>query len=289
MNADAPLPESKLPPEAAALGTLERTCVSRSKLARTFLGPVLSEWLLGAAWVSLVLTVLFGSLVTYHWAKSTPQIRLVNSGVVLFVACLAGGLFAVRHGKQPNEFAYLLYTTGFAYFEDGNWSVVRWDEVADILSPLGWGGDATLVLRDGRMVPVRTGVSGQREYQGAIESQVVKRVYRRSRQALAAGQSVQFGPLGIGPDGLNHDGQTLAWSDLERLAVSINVPYEVSGVPIRFDRAGERLWIVQAGGRWWCDLRFREVPTRTVLIQLIRERCPSAFTDFTLAHFDDAD
>jgi hypothetical protein len=250
------------------------------------MGPVLIEPLLMSAWVAAGAGLIF--LAVFLWSLSKGQaprhVQFSLAALPVLGLGIAFILFVIRWGKQPKDYAYAVYPDGIAYLEDNRWTIFRWADVTVFQSGHDLGSMmGELVTHDGRWMPLHRHVPRWRELGAAMEHRICPRIYRESQVAIANGEVAQFGPFGIGRDGLHHQGRVLAWHRVGAVMLCWNAP---DGMNASFrDRhasGGDCIWIVDSQMYLFCHELARTVLTRAVAMKLIQDYAPDAHVNFTL-------
>jgi hypothetical protein len=202
--------------------------------------------------------------------------------------------------------AYAFFSDALAYFEDGRWHVICWDEMVEFRGPTLAKSGAEVTLVDGRRIALRTGDWTRTDVLQEVERRVHEPILARASAALDTGESVAFGPLVLGPRGLSRqarsvggqftrwliedadgDDTLLAWGEIGRLVVEAPVNWRLllTGVQpidprLRIGKRGEQKWSPLWGTMgqemaWWFDAGLLGIPNRTVLLALLCARRPA--------------
>jgi hypothetical protein len=127
-----------------------------------------------------------------------------------------------------------------------------------------------------------------------VERRTLEPMLERARAAIAAGETVWFGQLGISRDGLAYDEKRLGWDRVERLDVDAPKNHGLGGAVgglVAASAALNNLRVVVKERRtpwnpilfgkldgWfptsWCSVPFWTLPNRAVLLRLIVDMTP---------------
>src|SRR5262249_29376388 len=85
-----------------------------------------------------------------------------------------------------------------------------------------------------------------------------------------AGQTVPFGPIGVGRAGLTCKDRSIAWQEIDRLAIDVVGPTPTGGLA----GIGLHLLVGAQGGLWAAE-PFLPIPNRALLANLLEQLRPS--------------
>jgi hypothetical protein len=174
---------------------------------------------------------------------------------------LLGAAWKGDFGKRPGD-GYLLYPEGFVLLEGETRTIVRWNEITALHSPVN-AGDYHIETRDGRRVPIRHGVKDYSGLIGSVVARVTSEIIPPLQSALQAGETVTFGPFEVRREGIGYKGKILAWDNVAVLRVEIGA-------------LGRRLRLRACGSLLpWCFCNLESFPNGVLFPDLLRAVCPS--------------
>jgi hypothetical protein len=179
------------------------------------------------------------------------------------LALVAFGVWAVRRSQADASLSVALYNQGLVYSVRGDQQVYRWDDLSEIWQVIftprhGDYGMRTshtyrLVAHDGRRLTLDDRVEGITELGQALQKAASPHQLEAALARFAQGETLTFGRLSVGGEGLTLGRRTLAWGDLASAQLSCNHVY------------------ITAKGRkaTWAGLPVRELPNVLVLLALV--------------------
>jgi hypothetical protein len=180
-------------------------------------------------------------------------------GCVGLLSCL-GAWWKGDFGKGSGA-AYLIYPDALVWLREESFDLVRWNEITELLSPKH-SGDYHIATRDGRTLPIKHGVKDYSSLIGTVFTRVSSEIIPPLHSALAAGQTVTFGPFEVRRDSIGYKGKFLAWEDVAVLQVEIG-------------SLGRRLRLRASGSLLpWCFCNLESFPNGVLFPELIRVVCP---------------
>lgn len=197
-------------PEVRALGRPERIIHTRTgqslliALVRLFAG--------GSAWILIVAAAIGCGA---YLIPSQPPLAYT----LIAVGALVGLVMAVL-GRQVADWPerYYVFREAFAHpHPDGQWSIVRWDEVVEVTPVGGVCPTAELALTDGTVLRVPATSGSRTDFREEIEKRTHPHALTDATSAWDAGETVFFGPLGVDRDGLEYNGRRLAWDEVREI------------------------------------------------------------------------
>ena len=155
--------------------------------------------------------------------------------------------------------------------------MLRWDEICEFRGHRPGVPQASLRTQDGREMPLYRPVTDPDGCYREIERRLSARLLPRAQQAVEAGQTVAFGPIGVSKAGLTCNGKSIAWEQVDRVAVELVGPGPTGGL----QGIGLHLLIGTQGGLWAAE-PFLPLPNRDLLVKLLEcvkpGRVPLAIT-----------
>jgi hypothetical protein len=112
-----------------------------------------------------------------------------------------------------------LFEKGFVLVQGGE-RVVLWTDVKSIfrggtrLEPKLW-----LTLQDGGRITLDSAFQGFSTFGATAEENVTRLVRENGAAALSRGEAVSFGRMSLSQEGLENEGKSLPWPDVDRLAI----------------------------------------------------------------------
>jgi hypothetical protein len=192
-----------------------------------------------------------------------PETMLYIAGGVAGVGLISlmGAWWKGDFGKRAGE-AYLIYPEALVLLQNDVWTIVRWSEITELLSPRS-SGDYHITTRDGRIFPIKHGVKDYFGLISSVVSRVTSEIIPPLHSALRAGQTVTFGPFEVRRDSIGYKGKTLSWDDVAVLRIEIGA-------------LGRRLRLRASGSLFpWCFCNLESFPNGVLFPDLIRAVCPS--------------
>lgn len=243
--------EASAAAKIASLGALRRTFgpVRRSVRATRSIGLIC---------IVLGVVALVGGIVL---AITSDAGMLCLSAIGL--ALVAFGVWAVRWSRAYTDLRVALHEQGLVYSAGGEDQVYRWDELAEIgqviITPRHGDYDRRtshtyrLVTHDGRKLVLNDRLQGITDLGQALQKAASPRLLEAALARFAQGETLTFGKLSVGREGLTLGRRTLAWGDLASAQLS-----------------GNHVYITAKGRKaTWAGLPVRELPNVLVLLALI--------------------
>jgi hypothetical protein len=148
--------------------------------------------------------------------KPVPQLAALGLAACGMAAALCGMMKLFSLGQR-----IVIHENGLVVRNLLKTSSTQWEEIESAtyhMSKLVLGTEAWLITRDGKKVMLPPMVVGLFAAYTDICDRIKARVLLKSRQRLAAGETVPFGDeLGVSRDGLYWQGRLLRWSDVRKL------------------------------------------------------------------------
>jgi hypothetical protein len=145
------------------------------------------------------------------------------------VVCSIGGLLALFHGLRClwSRYALLVGPEGFLRLQGERVDVCRWDEIERFSQEIHaarkdhlWTS-YTLDRNDGeRLVFKGNHLENIQGFGAAVREGMLRRRLPELLRRFAAGETLEFGMLRVGVDGITSGDATLPWEDLGRLQVN---------------------------------------------------------------------
>jgi hypothetical protein len=235
------------------------------------LGPVRSEHVAGSRFHyhgrllphTLLLFVGVLLLATAPFVKHRGRELYVQLGVGAG-ALVIGGLLLWRSWRRLT-WRVAAHEGGLVSVEEGRTTSFRWDEIAEVCEavtrhtlngqPRFRTHRLALRLRDGRVLALDDRLTGIDALAETVRAEVYGRLLERARESRARGEALAFGAVGLGQEGLTHDGRTLAWAEVAEVAVERGV--------IRVSQAGAT--------HAWCRVAVAHTPNHAVFLTLARQ------------------
>jgi hypothetical protein len=176
-----------------------------------------------------------------------------------------GATEAQEDRRQPSGHrrTYLVFREALAVVRDGEWMVVRWDEVRELQSPTITGRSFQLVPRQGRAVPIDQWVENYGGLIQAVVDRVKEVLLPPALDALAAGDRLKFGPFHVSRRGLTYKGKKLRWQDVTRMVLEVGAN-------------GRRLTVRRRGGLFgWCWYDINRIPNNDVFYHILCHAAPA--------------
>jgi hypothetical protein len=197
-------------------------------------------------------------------------------------------------GPTPGGSAYAVYPEALALVRGRTWSVVRWDEVREFRGRSLSIKTTKLVTADGRELTLRHDVKAATSLYKMVERRTLEPMLDRAREAIAAGETVWFGTLGIARDGLSYKDKRLGWDRVERLDIVAPQNHGLGGaigglVAATAELDNLRIVVKERRTPWnpilfgkfagffpnrWCSVPFWTLPNRAVFLRLILDMTP---------------
>lgn len=251
--------ENPLPEEIVRLGTPEQIHPATSTSMSLVLLCSGVFFLLSAA-----LCVFIYMKVPFKKDDTVPpeMMLYITAGIACVgLICWAGAWWKAAFRKATEE-AYLIYPEALVWFHDESWVIIRWNEITELLSPQNLG-DYRITTRDGRTIPIKHGVKDYSNLIGSVVSRVTREIISPLHSALAAGQTVTFGPFEVTRDRIGYKGKVLAWENVAVLRIEIG-------------SLGRRLRLRASGSLLpWCFCNLESFPNGVLFPDLLRAVCPS--------------
>jgi hypothetical protein len=204
-----------------------------------------------------VISVGFGALGAATVLNGNPEPRWLE---VAFVCTLAG-LITIGTGIRNLLWRWqvLVFRDGLAYVKGRHVPVCRWQQIEAVYQ--NWTEQhehrtkpaCKIVLQGGEVWQFDgRRLDGTEKLIALIEQETVSRLLPKALDALSAGATIDFGPLGVGAEGLVKGFKTLPWAEVAE---------------IKTDR-GE-LAVIQRG-KWlsWYKVPLSEFPNLRVFLSL---------------------
>jgi hypothetical protein len=225
----------------------------------------------------------------------SAYLKMVKRNAAQEMEAVAGGTPESRGGGPvPAGSAYAVYPEALALVRGRTWTVIRWDEVREFRGRCLSVTTAKLVTADGREVTLRHDVKAADTLYKMVERRTLEPMLARAEAAVAAGETVWFGELGIARDGLAYKNQRLGWDRVERLDIVAPRNHGLGGaigglvaataelnnlrVVVKERRTPWNPILFGKLGGWlptnWCSVPFWTLPNRAVFLRLIIDMTP---------------
>jgi hypothetical protein len=223
------------PPEVVALGEPEKVVLLSKHWGSTdsWMNRFESDANFSAGWSLTAVGVVCLLLGVFAVAKKSP-VEAVQVLWGLTVLSSIPGVYILRYRPfvvRPvaPAYAYAFYPEALAYYQEGAWKVVRWDEVEGFVGPSPGDSDVQLTLQDGSKLTMHNaGGFTARDAAGLVERRTFQPLLSRALAQLDRGDAVQFGPLGVSRHQLTYRGTALPWDNVEKIEVA--TPPNVGGL-----------------------------------------------------------
>lgn len=214
-------PPPDLPPECQGLGPFVAEHRGGSK--HHTLWCLLAPALLLAFSVPLACYALLALLTLGNNQPREGPLALAIVSVLLsalFLVALVVGVLRMRR-------RVLLFRDGVVSVRAGRAERCRWDDVTCLKGGVretyvnGELRDKTcgyaLSCRDGSRVTVASPLRGVEELSDAIEREVTRRLLPQAAEAMAKGETLQFGPISIDRQRIGYKGRAVPWGEVEEV------------------------------------------------------------------------
>ena len=147
-----------------------------------------------------------------------------------------------------------LYASGFVW-QRGRTVVVTWDEVKSTIAQQDVMGGRKLdfwfrfILHDGTKFTIDSSYRDFDAFVAAALEGVDSALLRRAEAAFQSGDGIPFGKTVVTPNGLEREGQFLAWADVEKVTVETAGPNDMADSVIVYQRGK-----TGKAARWWVRL-----------------------------------
>ena len=265
------------PPEVVALG--EPECVFKtwglsSPFFNSMQDPHSAFNRAGRGLVGL-LCIAMAALFFYGVTQSQQPGRTV--GVILGIIFAGMGLWLaawpfLKRQYKPTEsvLVYAFYRDALVFAQNNVWMMLRWDEICEFHGHRPGVPQGSLRTQDGREMPLYRPVTDPDGLFREVERRLSTRLLPRAQQAVEAGQTVAFGPVGVSKAGLTCNAKSIAWEQVDRVGVEVLGPGPTGGL----HGIGLHLLIGTQGGLWAAE-PFLPLPNRDLLVQLLERVKPS--------------
>jgi hypothetical protein len=173
------------------------------------------------------------------------------------------GLLAIFHGLRClwSRYNLLVGPEGFLRLRGDRVDVCRWDEIERFTQQVyeerkdqAWTS-YTIERTDGeRLVFKGNHLENIQGFGAAVRDGMLRRLLPQLQRRLGAGETLEFGKLRAGPDGIGAGENTLPWEEVGALQVTAS-----------------QLAVVRRGSlRSWCKVRSADVPNAFLLEALVR-------------------
>ena len=223
--------------------------------------------ILGGVLALLLGLALLGFLALGLWLNPALKIK---SGFVLFkmgaigLVLLGAGVGLLRRGRSARGLRVIVCADGLARVQGDQVEMLRWEDVNRVQRAVHFKKEQitvrtpvqlTLVGCDGKTMTFDESLAGLPELRRLVEEHTLQHMLPPAREALVAGETIAFGDVAIGPQGLHAGGKTLTW--------------DLCGAA----EASKGLFIVQPteGRRPFCKVEVSAVPNVHVLLALAEE------------------
>lgn len=247
---------------AADISTLAQTSqigtpvteYKNNTVAKTVLGITLS--ILGGLLLLLALVFLF--------AAGDPIFKKFLL-ILISLSLLSYGISRIRTARRNRGARIYLCSGGLLRLQQGQVQAIRWDQVTTIqklFTSSHYRGTTYYRLQqyicqrsDGTQEILENSFRRFRELGAIMEQEVAKRLLPGALAAYNAGQSVPFGSISVGPQGISVDKRqkTLAWPELKKI--------KVRDGELTVEKVGDLLY--------WELIKTSEMPNLCVLIALV--------------------
>jgi hypothetical protein len=179
--------------------------------------------------------------------------------------CSFGGLLSIIHGLRClwSRYYLLVGPEGFLRLRGDRADVCRWDEIERFTEDVhderknpAWTS-YTLERTDGeRLVFKGNHLENIRGFGALVQEGMIRRCLPELQRRLDAGETLEFGKLRAGPEGIGSGGAILPWEEVGALQVN-----------------EAQFAVVRRGTlRSWCKVRTADVPNSFLLEALFRAR-----------------
>ena len=275
---DAATAFGTLPPEVRALG--RPLSVHPPSAAFKFATSTAANRMAALIAAIVLLVAAAVTVVPYFQNKplglAPPNIWLMMSGFCLLFGLWAGGYWIyIRRGgdndggAEARRVGFLVYPQALVRAQDGQFTVIRWDEVKELLSPFATAtgarkiaGPTRIVARDGRSIDLATWVKDEGTLLATTYDQVSAHLLPRYWAGIEAGKKVAFGDFAISRRGVFYKEKKLAWDEISGLKIVTGSVYY-----LEIKAGGLGLWP-------WCRWNPRTAPNDQVALELVRRLAP---------------
>jgi hypothetical protein len=179
---------------------------------------------------------------------------------VLGLGITAGSWGAMKRAGKSSD-AYLVYPDALVLLEQDTCTVVRWNDVAALISPQNLG-DYKITTRDGRTVPIKHAVKNYGNLIQAVMTRAASQILPPLYSALEEGETVTCGPFAVSQEAISYKGKTLPWDNVAALEIQVG-------------QAGRRLRIRASGSLLpWCYANLESFPNGVFFHEVLRVVCP---------------
>jgi hypothetical protein len=282
------------PPEVVVLGPPDRVFTQTTVLKATWaqLGPGASALVPNPEWLALGLGVgvavagllLLLAIAVVPW-DAKKYFFLIGMAALVFGGALIA--LAWQTWIHKPKYSYALYPQALVCVQNGTWTIVTWDEVAEFRGHYNWGSRASLVKRDGRELRLGEHILFPGRLYKEVERRLFPLLLRRAVEALDVGKRVWFGPIGVSRRGLTYKGKDIEWHEIDRIDLASpngagGTGGAIGGLVGAMGALHIHLLIAKRGdpagllSHWnrWCDELFPVLPNRAVLLKLLHTLRP---------------
>lgn len=155
-----------LPPDVSALGRPDRVEGS----------PSLAHIVRWGCWIMGVCSIAIAGIIFYFYWTEPPDDNLDAIAMLaptLFIIPFGGALLWYGTTITGPTSIYAYYRESLAFVWNGSWTVIRWEDVREVLDPKWMDCRyARLVLRDGRKVILRNHFHNPAEFYESVKLRV---------------------------------------------------------------------------------------------------------------------
>lgn len=222
-------------------------------------------WVLTALFV-LVAGVLFQQYWSGAWGAGGPAVAMPIGGAVCLALAIGSAVYGWRALRKPLKVVdrptYFLYAEAIVVETAETQEILRWADVDALLAPAGTGKGFRLDAQDGRKFELTQSV----EEWGTLIQTIIARVTAEklpaALEALAAGETLRFGNLGIRREGLCNKEKQIDWSEVTAMVLVL--------------RPGASMLTVRKSGSLlnWCSIDLLEMPNNQLVYELLVRMAP---------------
>lgn len=222
-------------------------------------------WVLTALFI-LVAGVLFQQYWSGAWGAGGPAVAMPIGGAVCLALAIGSAAYGWRALRKPPKVVdrptYFLYPDAIVVETAETQEILRWADVDALLAPAATGKGFRLDAQDGRKFELSQSV----EEWGTLIQTIIARVTAEklpaALEALAAGETLRFGNLGIRREGLCSKEKEIDWSEVTAMVLVL--------------RPGASMLTVRKSGSLlnWCSIDLLEMPNNQLVYELLVRMAP---------------
>jgi hypothetical protein len=153
-------------------------------------------------------------------------------GVLIFGALALGPAIGVVYLALKLRWRLYLFENGFVFARGSN-RVILWEDVQsfyeqqDVVAGIRADRWLRFLFNDGRRLTVDSSYRDFAAFAEAARNGVTQAVLRRAERDLPAGRSIAFGKLKLSQAGLEKEGDSIPWADVEGITIEPRIDGQV--------------------------------------------------------------